>query len=352
MVAEKEKAGALRSLRWKIENDETRSNECKTATERRMMFRAISLLLLYAACTWNARGQNTPIGDWETHFNYLSAKQVVHIGDHLVCASHNGLFSVKQSDKTIRIWTKADGLSETGISSMSYDPADSLLLLAYRSGNLDLVYLHSDLSIKEIVPWKVFENASNLPENRSIRRIVLQDGATFLCTNFGIVVLNTRLRQVQETYRYIGKNGVEVSVRALTFSSDSLFALTSQGLLAASASPAVNRQFFESWKNSVVPPGTVELAYFHDRLFAGVSQKGVFSREGSSWKSVYTSAGNTYSMNSEGDVLTTALDREVLTIDLANKTTVTACAPVYFFTQCCAGGRGDLGGRRAKGITE
>src|SRR5687768_17368081 len=105
------------------------------------MKRLVLFVLLCGALSRMSLGQNVPIGQWETHFNYLSAKHVVQVNNHIFCASHNGLFSINTIDKQIKTWSKSDGLTSTGISSMAFDQEQNLLLLAYRDGNVDLAYL-------------------------------------------------------------------------------------------------------------------------------------------------------------------------------------------------------------------
>ncbi|MCF2491174.1 T9SS type A sorting domain-containing protein [Dyadobacter sp. CY347] len=282
------------------------------------MKRLFLFVLLCGALSRMSWGQNVALGQWETHFNYLSAKHVVRVNDHIFCASHNGLFSIHTVDKQIKTWSKSDGLTSTGISSMAFNKAQNLLLLAYRDGNVDLVYLEQSARAEQIIHWPVFSQNPDLPENKDIKRIIIQENLAYLCTSFGIVVLDIENQQVDETYRYIGTNGTQVSVRDIAFASDSLYAVTSQGLLATSMLPAVNRQYFANWKTIVTPAKAVAVAENASQLYIGCVGKGLYLKEKGNWKSLFSSGSQTYFMTASERDLTVTLDDQVVLLDQKN----------------------------------
>ncbi|GGC08986.1 PorZ beta-propeller-like domain-containing protein [Dyadobacter sediminis] len=287
------------------------------------MGRFVVLAFLFMTVNGHIKAQHVPLGSWETHFSYLSAKQVVQANDHIFCSTYNGLFSVNLSDKKIRIWSKLDGLSESGVSSMAYDSEDSLLLVAYRSGFIDLVYIDQNAEPKEIIPWPVLQNAAGLPDNKEIKQVTFHQELAYLSTRFGILVLDTRLRQVEETYRYIGLNGSEVAVSNIAFSSDSIYAVTSNGILAASMQPDVNRQYFANWKPVGTPANAVAVCQYNNKLYAGFSGKGIYERAGGAWQNVYSSQSKRYSISKHEKSLIVALDDKIVTIDENNSATIT-----------------------------
>ncbi|HWV31169.1 MAG TPA: T9SS type A sorting domain-containing protein [Dyadobacter sp.] len=275
------------------------------------------LFFLLAAVFGPSRifGQALPLGQWQSHFNYLSAKQVVDAGPLVYCASYNGLFAVNSENGETRVFSKADGLSHTGISVMGYLPETKLLILAYRNGAIDFAYLNEQAKPDQIETWDLLNETQGLPADKAVRRIIFREKLAYLATSFGVLVLDTQLRQVEETYRYIGPNGTQLTVSDLAFSGDSLYLVTSQGILGTSMLGNVNRQYFGNWK-PVTSPGSVSgIAFFAGSIHAAVPGKGILKYEKGVWKLVYASNASALRILDTGDFLTICTQNTVLTLD-------------------------------------
>ncbi|WP_247232921.1 two-component regulator propeller domain-containing protein [Telluribacter sp. SYSU D00476] len=277
--------------------------------------RRLFLILVLLLTLYRSYAQDVPLGAWRTHFSYLSAHSVELVEGRVFCATYNGLFSVNPSDDSTVEYSKATGLSDVGVSAMAYDPAIRLLLLGYRSGNLDLLYLDEKAEPTQILNWPLLRNAADLPENRRVRDIQFHEGLAYLSTSFGVIVLDPQRREVRETYRYIGPAGAEVAVNSLAFTTDSLYAVTSQGLLTTSLDPTINRQFFGNWKAVPIPFSTPRsVAVANGTLYAGFSGRGVYRREGINWNLAYPGTGSTVSLRSASGKLLAMLDNQVVVL--------------------------------------
>lgn len=279
------------------------------------------LIFLLAAVFGPTRilGQALPLGQWQSHFNYLSASKVIDAGPLVYCASYNGLFSVNPGNGETRTLSKADGLSHTGISAMGYLPEAKLLMLAYRNGTIDFVYLNEQAQPDQIDTWDLLNETQGLPADKAIRRIVFKEKLAYLATSFGVLVVDTQLRQVEETYRYIGPNGSQLAVSDLAFSGDSLYIVTSQGMLATSMNGDVNRQYFGNWK-PVTSPGSISgMAFFAGAIHAAVPGKGILKYEKGAWKLVYASSASAMRILDTGDFLTISAQNMLITLDTGYK---------------------------------
>ncbi|MCF0071846.1 hypothetical protein LZD49_15320 [Dyadobacter sp. CY261] len=269
-------------------------------------------------------GQVLPLGQWQSHFNYLSAKQVIQAGTKIYCTSYNGLFALNPDNGETRILSKADGLSSTGVSAMGYLPESKLLLLAYRNGIIDFVFLNEQSEPDEIGTWDLLTSTQGLPVDKAIRRIIFRDDLAYIATGFGIMVLDTRLRQVEETYRYIGTNGAQVAVNSLAFSGDSLFVTISEGVvLATSMRPEVNRQYFANWKSIPAPGKISSIVSFSGETYAAVQEKGIFRYKNGNWTSVYTSSSPGLRILDAGSTLIATNGNAIISIDQANNYVIT-----------------------------
>ncbi|WP_254411929.1 PorZ beta-propeller-like domain-containing protein [Dyadobacter diqingensis] len=261
------------------------------------MIRTFILLLLLGSLKTYVRAQDIALGQWQSHFSYKSALHIVEAKNRLFCSSYNGLFSINPTDDKVIVYSKANGLSDVGISSMAYDSTENLLLLAYRNGNVDLVYLDDKAQPEEIISWPFLQNATDLPEIKRISKVLFKDQKAYLSTNFGIVVVNPKLREVVETYRYIGPGGAEVQVTDMTFTSDSLFAATSQGLLGTSLNSNINRQYFANWKTIPTPFKAISISYQNNGLYAGFGGQGIFKKNNGMWDLIYASGSSSSSFS-------------------------------------------------------
>lgn len=276
------------------------------------------LLVWYSLATL---AQEIPLGSWQTHFSYQSGQHIEQVGNRFFCATYQGFFSFDPEKNNSTLFSKINGLHDTGISSMAYAPATRLLLLGYRSGNLDLVYLNENAEPEEIIEWPLLRDASGLPTNRQSNQIIFDGGLAYVCTAFGIVVLDPERREVRENFRYIGPAGAEVQVSAISFSGDSLYASTSAGLLRTSMSPTVNRQFFGNWQLIPVPFTPLSVSSFRGDLYTGRAGQGIFRRVNNSWQVVYPSTSQRYSFRIINNRLLAVLDSRVVVLNAQDQVT-------------------------------
>ncbi|WP_031526379.1 PorZ beta-propeller-like domain-containing protein [Dyadobacter crusticola] len=271
-----------------------------------------------------AKSQTIPIGHWQNHFSNLSARQVLAVNNHIFYSTYNGFFSLDTTTQEVESWSKAQGLGDNGVSAFAFDPKNHLLLLAYRSGYIDFVYLDENTAPAEIEGWSVLAETSGITESKVVRKILFRDQLAYLCTDFGIIVLDTEMRQVKESYRYIGAGGIQAAVRDLAFSEDSLFAVTREGLLATSMLPSVNRQYFANWKLVPDSKDAVSVSVFNKKLFAGFARKGIYQLTNGNWQLAFASQSEYININSSDNELLATTSGEIISIDARNNVAVKA----------------------------
>lgn len=207
-----------------------------------------SLILLFSL---QAYAQDVEQGTWRTHFNYQSAAIIQATATKIFCATENGLFYVDQEDNTVNILTKIDGFSDVGISAMNYSPDQNILIIGYRSGNIDL------FSASGITNIDLVRN-QNIIQDKRIAHIHIKNDFAYLSTDFGIVVLDLSREVISEVFREIGPDGIQPRVFATQAANDSIFAVTSSGLLAARLSDNINLLDFNNWQQISTPVGVRE----------------------------------------------------------------------------------------------
>lgn len=276
-------------------------------------------LLLF--CQSTLKAQEVALGGWYSHVSYLSARRVEPVHDRFFCATYNGLFSYLPKNDSTATYSKINGLHDSGISSLAYEPESRLLLLSYRNGNLDLVQLDENAEPERITEWPLLRDAPSLPTNRRSNQLIFREKLAYLSTPFGIIVLDPARREVRETYRNIGENGSEVAVFGVAFTRDSLYAHTSQGTLRTSLSAQVNRQFYGNWQEVSTPPITSSIAVFQEKLYAGVANQGVFRKNKEDWQLVYPATSQQIALRVSQDRLVAALDTRIVTLNPQDQAT-------------------------------
>lgn len=186
---------------------------------------------------------------WRTHADYFNAKGVEIVEKNKIyCFSKNGFFYLDKTTNQTTTLSKLNGLSETAISQIRYSPNFKTLIIAYETGNLDLMSISSDGLPDKIQNLDFIKETDAIQDSKTINQIEFREDFAYLAADFGLVVLDVKKAEIKETYQNIGKNGTKVAIRRIAFARDSIFANTSDGILGAKFSPTTNLQFFGNWK--------------------------------------------------------------------------------------------------------
>lgn len=163
-----------------------------------------------------------PIGYWREHLPWNNASHVAIDGDMVISATPYGLFNYDQSDRSFQRWSRINGLNETGVSAMAYDPISKSTILVYKNSNLDVLVKNKVINIPDI-------RISNVPGNKSVQSITIHSGKAYLSAGLGVIVVDLSKYLILDTWR-IGGAGKEISVHDLVFTSSHRIAATEDGL--------------------------------------------------------------------------------------------------------------------------
>ena len=220
-----------------------------------------------------------PVGTWRTHFNYEHTLEVELVGQRVFASTPVSLVYYDPSDNSLNTFSKVDGLSDVGLSAMSYDAASGFLAIGYQNGNLDLV------GGNEIINIPILKN-TELIYSKEVADISFYDETVNLALEFGVVVIDPNSGEVVESYQNLGPNGEVVSVQNSVFLSDLMFLATSRGVLMGDRSSGDNLQDFNNWDrfegSGIFNRAAVGVANFEETIFAGLATD-VFFLDGSEW---------------------------------------------------------------------
>ncbi|MBR1835127.1 MAG: hypothetical protein IJ785_06445 [Bacteroidales bacterium] len=207
------------------------------------MRRFLPFLLLFAV--GHVVSAQSAIGEWRDHNSFVAARHVCVAPSEVYAATRMALFSYRPEGKELTPMTKADGLTDVGISTMAYDEASQCLAVAYANSGVDLVQDGKVYHIADI-------RYSGQGGDKKIYHIRFDGDRVYLATGFGIVVVDARRHEVAETY-YLGPDGEGGVVYDVAFTEGDIVAGTDNGLMYAPRGS--NRlHIYETWTRDTLSP--------------------------------------------------------------------------------------------------
>ena len=210
---------------------------------------------------------------WRDHLPYSNATEIAQVDDLIYSSTPYSLVELNTNTNEITRFSKVNGLSETGITQIVGSDRYKTLVIGYNSSNIDLI------KDGEIINMSAILN-STLIGDKTINELYARDQFVFVCTGFGIVVIDLIREEVKDTY-IIGQNNTQLKVKDIHVSTDSIFALTDLGILAANR----NSNFLSDYSNwnliSQPSSGNIEsLESVGDNFLAFGNQNIIFSYNG------------------------------------------------------------------------
>lgn len=200
------------------------------------------LLLLFSI----AAMAQPPVGSWRDHFSYNTGIDVTFGNSKVYCASHNGISIYRTATNEVSTFSKVQGLSGVGISSIAYSESLSILAVGYTDGTIDLVQNDRVTTIVDIKN-KVLQGS------KEITSFLFIGDRLLIASGFGIVEYNLTRSEIRDTY-FVGNGGSQVPVFGLAYWNSRIFASTSIGVLSADANDPL-LILYERWENAGFPIG-------------------------------------------------------------------------------------------------
>jgi hypothetical protein len=257
-------------------------------------------LLIFLLLSFSAAAQNTlpAIGLWREHLPYQGTIDVTASDKKIYAATPYSLFSVDIATKEIERFSTVSGLSETGVSAISYDAASKKLFVAYNNSNVDVLDSKGINNIPDI-------KRSNISGDKNIYNIYPDGDRCYLSTGIGIIVLDAVKFEVKDSW-FIGANGSYVKINGFTKTSSFFYAATEEGLKRTSISTPTPADF-RVWQNlsgsnglSASPAKAV--ASFQNRLIA-LQNDSLFVENSGTWNLFFANGWPVLSMNVSGGKL-------------------------------------------------
>lgn len=244
------------------------------------------ILLCFLLQAGTSYSQNSiPLGSWRTHLPYNLWTGLTIAGDKVYAtANQRSLAVVDLTENSISPLSKTAGLTGVDYTSIKYNEYTGQTVITYADANIDIIekngsiYNLSELKTKFIVGSKV------------INHINFSQEFAYLSTDFGLIVINLKKKEVKESYTNIGPNGSTLKVFSSSFNQkkDSLYAATDKGLMVARFSTSTNLLDYSNWYIFQTQDGLLSsiktINYLNDIMIAGSSSEGFYYYTNQKWQ--------------------------------------------------------------------
>ena len=230
-------------------------------------------ICIYIQCNDPFLAQNHfSVETWRDHLPYSNATEIAQVDDLIYASTPYSLVEFNMNTNEITRFSKVNGLSETGIAEIVGSTVHNTLVIGYNSSNIDLIKNEKIINISAILN-------STLIGDKTIYELYVLNQFVYVCTGFGIVVIDLNREEVKDTY-IIGQNNSQLKVKDIHISSDSIFALTDLGILAASKTSTFLSDY-NSWNLLASSPASIEnLESVNNDFIAFGSQNVIYSYNG------------------------------------------------------------------------
>lgn len=156
------------------------------------------LFILLAFLCFNNLIHSQAIGDWTIYMAYHNATMTAPAGNLIYVLSDGSLYSYDTEDTSIQTYDKTNYLSDVDITNIVYSKDYKTLLIVYENSNIDLF-----INNEEVFNIPDFMNKSMI-EDKTLNNISIKNEYAYLSTNFGIVIVNLKKKEIANTYN-LGK---------------------------------------------------------------------------------------------------------------------------------------------------
>ncbi len=233
-------------------------------------------------------GQNMNIGQWQTHLPYKNARSVALSKNYLYGASGSSVFSYHLEDGSMKTFSKSEGMSDVGVSTIAYDTVTSSLIVAYANSNIDIL---QNGKVRNLP----FLMKANILGNKEINKIYTLNGTAWLAAGFGIIEIRLDKLEIGDTY-YFTDGASAFRVNDVWANENHIYAATEKGLYRGDRDKNVNLVNFQNWYQFQAADGlsNTEFSAITGRKNDIFSSSGstVYRLEDNYWIPYYNMPGN------------------------------------------------------------
>ena len=181
--------------------------------------------------------QEQAIGAWQSHLSYNLALGVSTNGTDVFAATEIAPYVYHTKDGSFETFSKVNGLHDVQTTHTAYDTTNDCFVFAYANGNLDFYQDDYFFSIPDI-------KLKTITGSKTINRLYTNNGCLYVATDFGLVLIDIKNREVKNTYTLIA-NSQTLSIKDVCIHQSNIYVCTNAGIYKANK----NNPFLQSMNN-------------------------------------------------------------------------------------------------------
>lgn len=157
------------------------------------MIKKLLLLLFLTLLAPAAAIAQLGVGSWKQFPTFRDVEQLIETPDMVYCLSAGTLTGFDIEKEETKIYDTSNLLTETGISSIHYNPSGKYLAVVYPSCGIDILFDNGKMVSLPDIKEAVLNSAP------VINDVAFSTGKMFVATNFGIVVFDDKKMEVAQS---------------------------------------------------------------------------------------------------------------------------------------------------------
>lgn len=208
-----------------------------------------TVIVLFIATISVFAKRNIAPGEWQTIRSYNGITSIIPSKEKVYVVANGGMYSYDKKTKEVKPLSTLDGLSASAIEMVEYVESTKTLFI-----------IHSDMTIDLVVDGVTFSDESikdSEISGKKVNNLKVDGDNVYISLDAGIVVYNTKKREVSDTY-IIGNDGeYEVVYQTIVFNND-IYALMADRSHCSQRKIRVckegkNANDFNAWEPVVLP---------------------------------------------------------------------------------------------------
>lgn len=171
-----------------------------------------TVIVLFIATISVFAKRNIAPGEWQTIRSYNGITSIIPSKEKVYVVANGGMYSYDKKTKDVKPLSTLDGLSASAIEMVEYVESTKTLFI-----------IHSDMTIDLVVEGMTFSDESikdSEISGKKVNNLKVDGDNVYISLDAGIVVYNTKKREVSDTY-IIGNDGeYEVVYQTIVFNND------------------------------------------------------------------------------------------------------------------------------------
>jgi ligand-binding sensor domain-containing protein len=201
--------------------------------------------IFYFLFSITAIAQEQAIGLWQSHLSYNLALGVSTNGADIFAATEIAPYAYHTKDGSFETFSKVNGLHDVQTTHTAYDATTDCFVFAYANGNLDFYKDDYFFSIPDI-------KLKTITGSKTINRLYANNGWLYVATDFGLVLIDIKNREVKNTYNLIASSQT-LSIKDVCVHQSNIYVCTNAGIYKANK----NNPFLQSMNNwTLISPAT------------------------------------------------------------------------------------------------